>query len=201
MPGHAGMDPALVNLASGVVGAIIGAVVGAFVACRFEVRESEELGKGAMRAVYRELSGNGIAARMAASGRGPLGSIRRDAWTAEMARLGAYLEPAELEAVSWAYQMFRDADAAIATIRSGRPRLGSAFHAILEEYAIAAFDATTLLNPKTWSGRERQALERAPHRRRRREEPPAGKSRQRVIDPRSPRWPSSSSSPSSSRAD
>jgi hypothetical protein len=151
------MDPLLANLLS----AAFGAVIGAMAAFAIQERESRRLAKGATRAVYLELTANGTTARIAASGNGPLGGLRRDAWTSEMARLGMHLDPSDLLAVAWGYQMFADAETALEVVKTGQAKPGSIFHAVLEEFAIAAFDATAALHPKVWSDGERQQMTRA----------------------------------------
>jgi hypothetical protein len=144
-----------VNLAVGAVGAVLGAAA----AYLFQIREFKRLGKGAARAVYLELASNLTAARMGAAGN-VLGGISRDLYTSEAARLSAYLQPEELLAIAWAYAMFTDAEAALATLRSGGGRKADdPERALLEQFAAAISLATRPLNARVWSDAERARLE------------------------------------------
>jgi hypothetical protein len=147
----------MTNLAAGAIGALLGA----FAAFWLESREARKLAKGATRAVYIEMAGNLTAARSGAAGN-PLGWLHQELYVAEVARLSAYLSPPELMAIAWAYALVPAGQAALATLNAGGGRkTDDPERALLEELVTAITPATTMLNRKVWSAKERAALERS----------------------------------------
>ena len=153
------MELIALNLAVGAIGALIGALA----AYRLQVRESRRLDRGAARALYMELAGNQTAARHGGTrmdARPPFFDLRRDVYTEEIARLGAYLTPQELLAVTWAYALLPAAETALESLQSGGGARGDdPERAVLLQLAAEIEHALVLLQPRVWTEAERRTLE------------------------------------------
>lgn len=146
-----------------LVAALVGAIIGAASVHWFQDREFKKLGKGAARAVYMEMASNQTSARIGGHYMGGtlIGSVHAEVWIAEAARLGAYLEPRELMAVTWAYTLIPDAAIALETLRAGGGyKADDPERALLLEVVETIEPATRLLNAKVWTEAERADLDK-----------------------------------------